>query len=292
MVVKTSRKIYTINNDKVFDVFITVIMFAIAILFLIPLLHVLAASFSSGDAIVSGKVGLLPVEFDLTGYVNIFKEDKFWKGLLNTLIYTVIGTVISVLCQMLCAYPLSRKDFKLKGVINFFLVITMYVSGGIIPLFILIQNLNMIDTMWAVIIPGCISVYSIIVIRTYMGNSIPYEVQEAAKIDGCSDFGIFLRVILPLSKPIIFVMILFSVVGYWNGYFNALMFLQDSSLYPLQRVLQDMIVTTEGGLVDDPKAAEQLKYVTIFVSSLPLIIVYPFFQKYFEKGVTMGGVKG
>ena len=152
----------------------------------------------------------------------------------------------------------------------------------------------MLNTVWAIIIPGCISVFNIIVIRTYIETAIPNELQEAARIDGCGDFGIFIRVILPLSRPIIAVMILYAIVGYWNNYFNALLYIQDSSLFPLQRVLQDLLVSntgTIGGEVD-PAKAEQLKYVTIVVSSLPLLLIYPFFQKYFEKGVVIGGVKG
>ena len=163
-----------------------------------------------------------------------------------------------------------------------------------IPTFLLISQLRMINTIWAIIIPGCVSVFNIIVIRTYIETSIPYELQEAARIDGCGDFGIFLRVILPLSRPIILVMILYAVVGYWNNYFNALLYIQDSSLYPLQRVLQDMLVNNSSSIGGDIDIAssEQLKYVTIVVSSIPLLVVYPFFQKYFEKGVVMGGVKG
>ena len=195
---------------------------------------------------------------------------------------------------MLCAYPLSRRDFKGRKFINIFLVLTMFVSGGMIPTFLLISQLRMINTIWAIIIPGCVSVFNIIVIRTYIETSIPYELQEAARIDGCGDFGIFLRVILPLSRPIILVMILYAVVGYWNNYFNALLYIQDSSLYPLQRVLQDMLVNNSSSIGGDIDIAssEQLKYVTIVVSSIPLLVVYPFFQKYFEKGVVMGGVKG
>ena len=186
---------------------------------------------------------------------------------------------------MLCAYPLSRPDFKGRKFLNIFLTLTMFVSGGMIPTYLLISNLGMLDTIWAIIIPGCVSVFNIIVIRTYMQNSIPAELQEAARIDGCGDFQIFLRVVLPLCRPILFVMVLYAIVGYWNNYFNALLYIQSTDLYPLQRVLQDMLVTNSGSLgAGDPNLQEQLKYVTIVVSSLPLLIIYPFFQKYFEKG--------
>lgn len=282
-----------INSEKVFDVVITIVMGVIAVLFLLPLLNVLACSFSSPDKVVAGEVGLIPVEFTLDGYKKVFANDSLIRGFLNSLLYTFLGTVIQVTLQMLCAYPLSRRDFKGRKFLNIFLTLTMFISGGMIPTYLLISKLQMLDTMWAIIIPGCVSVSNIIVIRTYMSTSIPNELQEAARIDGCSDFQIFLRVILPLCRPILFVMVLYAIVGYWNNYFNALLYIQSTDLYPLQRVLQDMLVSNGNSLGGgDPNLQEQLKYVTIVVSSLPLLVIYPFFQKYFEKGVVMGGVKG
>ena len=282
-----------INSEKVFDVVITIVMGVIAVLFLLPLLNVLACSFSSPDKVVAGEVGLIPVEFTLDGYKKVFANDSLIRGFLNSLLYTFLGTVIQVTLQMLCAYPLSRRDFKGRKFLNIFLTLTMFISGGMIPTYLLISKLQMLDTMWAIIIPGCVSVSNIIVIRTYMSTSIPNELQEAARIDGCSDFQIFLRVILPLCRPILFVMVLYAIVGYWNNYFNALLYIQSTDLYPLQRVLQDMLVSNGNSLGGgDPNLQEQLKYVTIVVSSLPLLIIYPFFQKYFEKGVVMGGGKG
>ena len=281
------------NREKIFDVAIAIIMGLVALLFLLPLLNVLACSFSSPERVVAGEVGLFPVEFNVRGYQEVFANDSLMRGFLNTLFYTFLGTVIQVTLQMLCAYPLSRPDFKGRKFLNIFLTLTMFVSGGMIPTYLLISNLGMLDTIWAIIIPGCVSVFNIIVIRTYMQNSIPAELQEAARIDGCGDFQIFLRVVLPLCRPILFVMVLYAIVGYWNNYFNALLYIQSTDLYPLQRVLQDMLVTNSGSLgAGDPNLQEQLKYVTIVVSSLPLLIIYPFFQKYFEKGVVMGGVKG
>ena len=281
------------NREKIFDIAIAIIMGLVALLFLLPLLNVLACSFSSPEKVVAGEVGLFPVEFNVRGYQEVFANDSLMRGFLNTLFYTFLGTVIQVTLQMLCAYPLSRPDFKGRKFLNIFLTLTMFVSGGMIPTYLLISNLGMLDTIWAIIIPGCVSVFNIIVIRTYMQNSIPAELQEAARIDGCGDFQIFLRVVLPLCRPILFVMVLYAIVGYWNNYFNALLYIQSTDLYPLQRVLQDMLVTNSGSLgAGDPNLQEQLKYVTIVVSSLPLLIIYPFFQKYFEKGVVMGGVKG
>lgn len=283
-----------ISTDKIFDWIINILMGAIAIMFLIPLVHVVVCSFSSVNQVIAGKVGLFPVDFTIDGYKEVFADEKLWRGFGNSLFYTFVGTIIQVTLQMLCAYPLSRRDFKGRKVINLFLILTMFISGGMIPTYLLISKLRMLNTIWALIIPGCVSVFNIIVIRTYMETSIPFELQEAARIDGCGDFGIFCRVILPLSRPIIFVMVLYAIVGYWNNYFNSLLYIQDSSLFPLQRVLQDMLVSNNSSIGGGTEVGkqEQLKYVTIVVSSLPLLIIYPFFQKYFEKGVVMGGVKG
>ncbi|MCI5543037.1 MAG: carbohydrate ABC transporter permease [Candidatus Onthovivens sp.] len=283
-----------ISTDKIFDWIINILMGAIAIMFLIPLVHVVVCSFSSVNQVIAGNVGLFPVDFTIDGYKEVFADEKLWRGFGNSLFYTFVGTIIQVTLQMLCAYPLSRRDFKGRKVINLFLILTMFISGGMIPTYLLISKLRMLNTIWALIIPGCVSVFNIIVIRTYMETSIPFELQEAARIDGCGDFGIFCRVILPLSRPIIFVMVLYAIVGYWNNYFNSLLYIQDSSLFPLQRVLQDMLVSNNSSIGGGTEVGkqEQLKYVTIVVSSLPLLIIYPFFQKYFEKGVVMGGVKG
>ena len=283
-----------ISTDKIFDWIINILMGAIAIMFLLPLVHVVVCSFSSVNQVIAGNVGLFPVDFTIDGYKEVFADEKLWRGFGNSLFYTFVGTIIQVTLQMLCAYPLSRRDFKGRKVINLFLILTMFISGGMIPTYLLISKLRMLNTIWALIIPGCVSVFNIIVIRTYMETSIPFELQEAARIDGCGDFAIFCRVILPLSRPIIFVMVLYAIVGYWNNYFNSLLYIQDSSLFPLQRVLQDMLVSNNSSIGGGTEVGkqEQLKYVTIVVSSLPLLIIYPFFQKYFEKGVVMGGVKG
>lgn len=253
------------GSEKVFDIIIMIILGLLALMFLFPLINVLASSFSSADAVVSGEVGLFPQQFTLDGYKEIFKNEDIWRGFRNSLLYTFIGTIIQVTCQVLCAYPLSRRDFKGRKFLNLFLVLTMFIS-----------------------------VFNIIVIRTYMQSSIPMELQEAAMIDGCGDVKIFTRIVLPLCRPIIAVMVLYAIVGYWNSYFNALMYVQDSSLYPLQNVLNSILISNQSsvGGGTDVNLSEQLKYVTIVVSSLPLLIIYPFFQKYFEKGVTIGGIKG
>lgn len=284
----------SLGSDKVFDVIVMIVTGVVAFLFLLPLINVLASSFSSADEIVAGNVGLFPVKFTLEGYRNVLKDKQIWQGFRNSLLYTLIGTFIQVTCQMLCAYPLSRKDFKGRGFLNLMLTLTMFISGGMIPSYLLITQLKMYDTIWAIILPGCISVFNIIIIRTYMSSSIPYELNEAAMLDGCGDWKLFVKIILPLSRPILLVMILYAIVGYWNSYFNALMYVQTTSKLPLQNVLNNILISNESSLGSgmDVNAAQQLKYVTIVVSSLPLLVIYPFFQKYFEKGVTIGGLKG
>ena len=284
----------SLGSDKVFDVIVMIVTGVIACLFLLPLINVLASSFSSADDFVDGNVGLFPVKFTLDGYRNVLKDKQIWQGFRNSLLYTLIGTLIQVTCQMLCAYPLSRKDFKGRGFLNLMLTLTMFISGGMIPSYLLITQLKMYDTIWAIILPGCISVFNIIIIRTYMSSSIPYELNEAAMLDGCGDWKLFVKIILPLSRPILLVMILYAIVGYWNSYFNALMYVQTTSKLPLQNVLNNILISNESSLGSgmDVNAAQQLKYVTIVVSSLPLLVIYPFFQKYFEKGVTIGGLKG
>lgn len=284
----------SLGSDKVFDVIVMIVTGVVAFLFLLPLINVLASSFSSADEIVAGNVGLFPVKFTLEGYRNVLKDKQIWQGFRNSLLYTLIGTLIQVTCQMLCAYPLSRKDFKGRGFLNLMLTLTMFISGGMIPSYLLITQLKMYDTIWAIILPGCISVFNIIIIRTYMSSSIPYELNEAAMLDGCGDWKLFVKIILPLSRPILLVMILYAIVGYWNSYFNALMYVQTTSKLPLQNVLNNILISNESSLGSgmDVNAAQQLKYVTIVVSSLPLLVIYPFFQKYFEKGVTIGGLKG
>ena len=192
----------SLGSEKIFDIVVMIIVGLIALMFLIPLLNVLASSFSSPNKVVAGEVGLFPVEFEIDGYLKIFKDKKIWTGFKNSLLYTFLGTIIQVSCQMLCAYPLSRKDFKGRKILNIFLVLTMFINGGMIPTYILISELHIIDTIWAIILPGCVSVFNIIVIRTYMENSISKEIQEAAMIDGCNDFNIFFRIVLPLCRPV------------------------------------------------------------------------------------------
>ncbi len=296
------------GKDKVFNWIIYVVMGLYAFITLLPLLFVLANAFSGPVAVTGGLVTLLPktdngkIGISLDVFKIVFKDDAIMTGYLNTIIYTVIGTIIQLVLQFTAAYPLSRRDLKGKAFVNFYMVITMFISGGIIPTYFVVKDLGMLDTIWANIIPGCVGVYNIIIIRTYIQSSISWEYQEAAMIDGCDPIRSFLFIVLPLCKPIIAVMILYSIVGYWNAYFNSLMYVMDDKLWPLQRVLQRILIASDVsnvgqgsgtmGQEQQGNIAMALKYVVIIVSTLPILLIYPFFQKFFEKGLMVGGLKG
>lgn len=287
------------KKDKAFNWVIIALMAIYAFITLLPLLHVLAQSFSSADMVNKGKVGLWPKEWSLAGYKKVFKEDSIMRGYLNTFIYTAIGTVIQLVLQFCAAYPLSRRDLKGRTFFSFYFVITMFIQGGLIPTFLVVKALGMLNTMWALIIPGCVGIYNIIIIRTYITSAIPWELQEAAMIDGASNIRTFLTIVIPLCRPIIAVMVLYAIVGYWNAYFNSLMYVTDDSLFPLQRVIQRILVSSESngiggnlGQGEQSLMSESLKYVTIIVSSAPILLLYPFFQRFFETGLMVGGVKG
>lgn len=287
------------KKDKAFNIVIIAIMAAYAFITLLPLLHVLAQSFSAAEMVNKGKVGLWPKEWSLAGYKRVFNEESIMRGYLNTFLYTAVGTVIQLVLQFCAAYPLSRRDFKGRTFFSFFFVITMFIQGGLIPTFLVVKALGMLNTVWALIIPGCVGIYNIIIIRTYITSAIPWELQEAAMIDGAGNIRTFLTIVIPLCRPIIAVMVLYAIVGYWNAYFNSLMYVTDDSLFPLQRVIQRILVSSEsngigGGLGQGEQSlmSETLKYVTIVVSSAPILLLYPFFQRFFETGLMVGGVKG
>ncbi len=287
------------GKDKVFNWVILILMGLYAFVTLLPLLHVLANSFSSADAVNRGAVGLWPVEFSLESYARVFREESILRGYMNTLIYTAVGTVLQLVLQFTAAYPLSRRDLKGRNFFSFYFVLTMFINGGLIPTYLVVKALGMLNTRWAMIIPGCVGIYNLIIIRTYITSSIPWELQEAAMIDGCSNVRLFWSIVLPLCKPILAVMTLYAIVGYWNAYFNSLMYMWNDDLYPLQRVLQNILIANDtgniGGSIGSGEQAllsESLKYVTIVVSSAPILFLYPFFQRFFEKGLMVGGVKG
>lgn len=305
MVIAVKKKQTDMLNRgaKGFDVTVIVILSIVTLIILMPLVYILANSFSSPEYVFNGSVFLWPKGFTFSNYMMVFKEASIMRGYFNTIIYTLIGTALSLIMTFGAAYALSRNDLRGKKVIMMFFTITMFVSGGIIPTFIVVDGLRLTNTIWGFILPGSLSVWNVIVVRTYMKTAISFELQESAKMDGASDIVVFFRIVLPLSMPIIAIMVLFYAVGYWNSYFNGLMYLTDEKLYPLQMVLNKLIIQNDfssiagaggvqGGMDSQGKVAEALKYTTIVVSSAPILILYPFLQRFFAKGLMVGSIKG
>lgn len=288
------------TGDRFFQIAVYVILGIVLIIVIYPLLFVLSASISNPEYILQGKIHLLPKGINFNAYEKIFHNKDIWTGYMNTIIYTVIGTLINLIMTTLGAYPLSRKDFYGRNVITALLVFTMFFSGGMIPTYLLVKNLHMLNTIWAMVLPGAVSVYNLIIMRTFF-QSIPNELREAAIVDGASDFQVLIRIILPLSKPILAVMTLFYAVTHWNAFFDALIYLTDRSKFPLQLILREILIQSNVGdmtsQVDESMikymlSVEGIKYAVIIVANLPVLILYPFLQKYFVKGVMIGSLKG
>ena len=287
-------------GDRWFYIISYSIVSILVIVVLSPIIYVISASFSSGNAIATGKVWLWPVEFTLDGYAAVFKYKDIWIGYRNSILYTVAGTLINVCMTMICAYPLSRKNLRGRNKIMFLFTFTMLFNGGMLPNYILISKLKMINTAWSLLLPGAISVYNMIVARTFIQSNIPDELLESSRIDGCDDIRFFFKMVLPLSKAILAVLVIWYAVGHWNSYFNAFLYLNDKSKYPLQIYLREILVLGEvqSDMIDgETESAIRnlkylLKYSTIVVSTVPLYAIYPFIQKYFVKGVMIGSVKG
>ena len=265
------------------------------------IVYILSASFSSPAALAAGKVVLWPVDFSVDGYKAVFNYSKVWIGYRNTIFYVIVGTAINVSMTLLCAYPMAQKDLYGGKAIMAYFTFTMIFNGGMIPTYILVKNLGIMNTVWSLLIPGAMTVYNMIIARTFIRTNIPGELRDAARIDGCDDFHFFFEVVLPLSKAIIAVLTLWYAVGHWNSYMDAFLYLRDNKLYPLQIFLKDVLVSGEFSAEDmmDPETAIALqnmklllKYSLIVVSVVPLVFFYPFVQKYFVKGVTIGSVKG
>jgi len=289
------------TREKAFDWAVYALLTIVSLIVLYPLVFVLVASFSSPEAVMRGEVWLWPKNITWMGYTKIFQNNEILTGYLNTIVYTVVGTAINLILSVAAAYPLSRKDFAGRNAISALMVFTMFFSGGMVPTYLLVKNLGMLNTMWALVIPGAVSVYNIIIMRTFFQSSIPGEMQEAASIDGCSNLGILWKIVLPLSMPIIAVMILFYSVGHWNSYFSGLMYLTDRDKYPLQLFLREILIQGQMqemlGVGDDSHArnvmeGEAIKYAVVIVANLPVLMLYPFLQRYFIKGVMIGSVKG
>ncbi len=299
--VSSNYKIKSAANDRVLYLIVYTVLILVISIILYPVIFIVSSSFSSPAAVSSGRVVLLPVEFGFQGYAAVFSHRLIVRAYLNTIFYTVTGTAINIAITLATAYPLSRKDCPFRKIFMFICVFTMFFSGGLIPTYILMTQINFINKVWVMIIPGALSVYHMIIVRTFMISSVPGELLDSAQIDGCSDTRYFFSILLPLTKPAIAVITLFYAVIHWNAYFNAMIYLNDQKLYPLQIILREILISNRVNLEDivDPDLiiakmgmADLLKYSLIIASSLPIIALYPFVQRFFIKGVMIGSIKG
>lgn len=289
------------KGDRLFVAFVYLFLTLILVIVVVPLIYILSSSVSSPQAVTSGKVWLFPVDFTLDGYKAVFRNPQIGVGYLNSLFYTVVGTVVNVALTIMLGYPLAKKTLYGRSFFMVMLVITMMFDGGLIPYYLVVKDLHLLDTRWAMILPGAMGVFQVIVARTFFQTTIPDELSEAAELDGCSDFRFIFSIVLPLSKPIIAVMTLMYAVGHWNAYFDALIFLRSPDLFPLQIILRNILIlnTVDASMmanVNQMQAQQGLKdlikYSLIVVASAPVLIIYPFVQKHFVKGVMIGSLKG
>ncbi|BFH62388.1 carbohydrate ABC transporter permease [Paenibacillus azoreducens] len=289
------------RGDRVFNALIYLILGLVTIIVLYPLVFVFSASISDPQTVLRGEMLLWPKGINLNSYAKIFQNKDILSGFSNTLLYTSVGTLINLGMTIIAAYPLSRKDFVGRNWFMGLFVFTMFFGGGLIPTYLLIKDLGMLNSFWVMIIPNAVSIWNIIIMRTFFQQSIPYELQEAATIDGCSNIQILNRIILPLSMPIIAVMILFYAVGHWNAFFNALLYLSDKDKFPLQLILReiliqgqtsDMVKMSTESAIKQQREVEGIKYAVLVVANIPVLILYPFLQRYFVKGVMIGAIKG
>lgn len=295
------KSIHESRGDRLLMLFIYTVLLIFTAIILLPLLHVIAASFSDPQAVIAGKVSIFPVNPTLKGYEAVLKYQPIMLGFRNSLIYLILGTSVNISMTMLAAYALSRREFKARKSLSILFMITMIFSGGIVPLYLLVNALHMDNTIWAMIIPNAISVWNLMIARTYIQNQIPNDLYEVAAIDGCTPFSYFWRIVLPLSKPIIAVLSLYYGVSQWNSYFNAMLFINNPNLEPLQIKLRQLLVlntvdptmiTNVEQLIAKQGITDLLKYSTIVIASLPVLIIYPLVQKHFVKGMMIGSVKG
>ena len=296
--IKANKKI---DSDIVFSTIINVVLFLLTIMILYPLYFVVIASFSDPNAVASGQVILFPKGFTMDGYEYILKDKRIWTGYYNTVIYTVFGTLLALAITIPAGYALSRRDLMGRNMIMKIVMFTKFFSGGLIPTYLVVSALGLVDTRYVLIILGSFNVFNLILCRTFFVNTLPHELQEAAEVDGCGIVRYFFSIVLPLSKAIIAIMVLYYAVGHWNSFFNSLIYVNDSSLYPLQMILRDILIKGQSiqAEVADPEMLEYMrqiertiKYGVIIISSLPVLVMYPMVQKYFVKGVMIGSVKG
>jgi putative aldouronate transport system permease protein len=289
-------------SERTSDIILVAITLIVVLLVAYPLYYVLVASFSNPYDVYAGKTFLMPSQFTLDGYKAVFADSNIFTGYINSIKYTVIGTLFSVTMLYITAYPLSRKELPGRKFFSLFFLLTMYFGGGLIPTYLVVKNTGLINNMWALFLPGGVAVGNMIIVRNYFQNSIPQELVEASEIDGCSKLQTFWNVIIPLSTPIMAVMVVFSMVAYWNDWFTALIYLTGAEKAPLPLVLRNVLIkssasaaqasTISGGYAELNKITEMIKFSSIIVAAAPMLIIYPFVQKYFEKGMMAGAVKG
>lgn len=300
------NKIKLTKGDLIFEIVNTAFMLLVILVIAWPLWFVVIASFSESNAVISGQVWLWPKGFHIEAYKRVFENSRILSGYKNTIIYTLVATTLNIIVTVCLAYPLSRKDFKGRGFITLLMTITMFFNGGLIPTYLCYKQLGLVNNPWVMILPGLFTTYNCILVRTFFQGQ-PFELQEAAMIDGCSNFRILWQIMVPLSKPIIAVMAIYYGVAHWNAYFDALVYLSKEELKPLSLVLRDILVantdspgqdtgnSTGGGSEGEDarqKIAQIMKYAVIIVSTLPVMCLYPFLQKHFAKGVMLGAIKG
>lgn len=283
---------------SIFHIVNVIVLLGVVIVTLYPFLYMIAVSLSKDIFVLRGEVWLWPKGFNLDMYKLVLNDPRIFTAYTNTILYTVIGTLVALVVTSLGAYAISKKEMVFQKFFMMLIVFTMFFSGGMIPTFLIVKDMGLMDTLWAMVLPGAVSTWNLIIMRTFF-RGIPIELEESGRIDGLTDFGIFLRIVLPLSKAVLATIGLFCAVGIWNNFYQALLYLRDSDLYPLQVVLRNIVlsgqvnnsdVTSVGG--DNLIVEESLKFATIIVSTLPILLVYPFLQKYFVKGVMIGSVKG
>lgn len=289
-------------SDRTSDIILVAVCVFIVFLVAYPLYYVLVASVSNPYDVYAGKTFLLPSGFTLDGYKAVFADKSIITGFLNSIKYTVVGTVFSVVMIYLSAYPLSIKSLPGRKYLSIFFIITMYFGGGLMPTYLMVRDTGLIDSMWAMFLPGGVAVGNMIIVRNFFEHSIPKEMVEAAEIDGCSKWTTFLKIVVPLSKSIMAVMVVFSMVAYWNDWFTALIYLPGKENAPLPLILRNILIKSSasasqagmisGGYVELSKLTEMIKFSSVIVAALPMLIIYPFVQKYFEKGMMAGAVKG
>lgn len=297
---KTRHKVRRQGKDLLFDIVLYSICAVMLLLVIYPLWFIVIASFSDPSAVAGGHVWILPVGFTLEGYDELFKQAEVWTGYKNTIIYTVLGTIFGLVVNIPAAYALSRKDLWGRKVLMGLFVFTMFFSGGMIPIFLTVQEMGFYNNFWVMIIPFSVSAYNIIVARTFFETSLPADLWDAAQIDGCGNLRYFFTMALPLSKAVISVIALWTAVGQWNGYYNALLYLRDAKLHPLQLIMRNILITnqvfasmgTGEAAMIAMRRANLVRYSMIIIATVPIMCVYPFIQKHFDQGVMIGAVKG